>query len=52
MIYNSTAISTTGISFFYTNYGYNPVTIWEARGLKPVAEKTTMIIEKIKKLHQ
>ena len=52
MAYNSTTISTTGISPFYANYGYNPVTTWEARGLKPTAERATVITKKIKKLHQ
>ena len=51
MAYNSTAISITDISFFYANYGYNPVTTWEARGLKPIAERATVITKKIKKLY-
>jgi hypothetical protein len=38
LAYNSTNTSTTGISPFFANYGYNPLISLKARGMVKVAE--------------
>jgi hypothetical protein len=39
LAYNNTATSTTGISPFFTNYGYHPFTLSGLRGLEPISEQ-------------
>src|SRR5450755_5192120 len=52
LAYNSTSTSTTGISPFFANYGYNPSTSLKARGMVKVAEKAKITVKKLKDLHQ
>ena len=52
LAYNSTSTSTTGISPFFANYGYNPSASLEARGMVKVTEKVKITVEKLKDLHQ
>src|SRR5450755_1833329 len=52
LAYNSTSTSTTGISPFFANYGYNPSASLKAKGMVKVAEKVKITVEKLKDLHQ
>src|SRR5450755_4113334 len=52
LAYNSISTSTTGISPFFANYGYNLSTSLKARGMVKVAEKVKVIMKKLKDLHQ
>ena len=52
LAYNSTSTSTTGISPFFANYGYNPSASLKARGMVKVAEKAKITVKKLKDLHQ
>jgi hypothetical protein len=52
LAYNLISISTTGISPFFANYGYNPSTSLKARGMVKIAEQAKVTVEKLKGLHQ
>jgi hypothetical protein len=52
LTYNSTSTSTTGISPFFANYGYNPSTSLRARRMVKVAERAKVTVKKLKDLHQ
>src|SRR5450755_3920041 len=52
LAYNLTSTSTTGISPFFANYGYNPSASLKARGMVKVAEKAKVTVEKLKDLYQ
>jgi hypothetical protein len=52
LAYNSTSTSTTGISPFFANYGYNPSASLKARGMVKVTEKAKITVKKLKDLHQ
>jgi hypothetical protein len=52
LAYNSTATSTTGISPFYANFGFNPASALEPRHLEGLAERATVTVDKLKNLHQ
>ena len=44
--------SITGISPFYANYGKHPNVDKDARGLKPIAERASITVDKLKELHK
>ena len=44
LAYNSSKASITGISPFQANYGFQPITIYEPKGLQTVAQKTVIKI--------
>ena len=46
---NSAAV--TGISPFYTNYGKHPNISRDLRGIKPIAEKANVSIDRLKELY-
>ena len=48
--FNNSA-SVTGISPFYANFGKHPNIIKEPKGLKPIAEKANVSINRMKELH-
>ena len=50
--YNSSRSSTTGMSPFKANYGYEPEVARDARNLKTLAEKAKMDVDKLQLLHQ
>src|SRR3954453_2202561 len=52
LAYNGTATSTTGVSPFYANYGFNPTVALEARNLEKLAQRTTAQADRLKNLHQ
>lgn len=52
LAYNGTATSTTGISPFYANYGYNPTVALEAKNLERLAQRATVQVDKLKNLHR
>ena len=52
LAYNSTNTSTTGISPFFANYGYNLSVLLKVREMVKVAEKAKITVEKLKDLHQ
>jgi hypothetical protein len=52
LAYNVIAILTTGVSPFYTNYGFNPKTLWEARDIKHLIKVATVKADKLKDLYQ
>src|ERR1700677_1822116 len=42
----------TGISPFYVNYGFHPLTTRQPRNEKPVSEKARITVTRIKELHE
>jgi len=51
LAYNSTATTTTGISPFYANYGYNPSVAGEPRNLRVWTQQAIIDARKLKALH-
>ena len=49
-IFNNSA-AVTGLSPFYTNYGKYPNISRDLRGIKPIAERANVLIEKLKELY-
>jgi len=52
LAYNATATSTTGVSPFYANYGFNPKASWEARDMEHLVEVAMVQADKLKDLHR
>ena len=46
---NSTSVM--GISLFYTNYDKHPNITRDPRGLRPIAEKVKVLIDRLKELY-
>jgi hypothetical protein len=51
LAYNSTATTTTGISPFYANYGYNPSVAGEPRNLRVWTQQAIIDARKLRTLH-
>jgi len=49
--FNNSA-SVTGISPFYANYGYHPNISRDPQGVKPIAERAKVSVDKLRKLHE
>jgi hypothetical protein len=50
--YNSAATSTTGVSPFFANYGFNPTTTAGIRGKESLSEQAKVKYDKLVNLHQ
>jgi RNase H-like domain found in reverse transcriptase/Integrase zinc binding domain/Chromo (CHRromatin Organisation MOdifier) domain len=44
--------SATGVSPFFANYGFHPNLNRDPKGIKPIAEKANISVEKMKELHK
>ena len=52
LIYNSLKASTTGISPFRANYGFQSITVYEFKGLQAVAQKAVIEVSNLTQLHE